>query len=723
MNSTEHLMQQAEAILKKTFGYSAFRSVQKDVVEAILSGDDAFVLMPTGGGKSICYQIPSIVRKGTGIIVSPLISLMKDQVDALVRCGVEAAYYNSSLKAAEAASVLHRLQAGKLDLLYVAPERLLSATFSRILHDINLALFAIDEAHCVSQWGHDFRPEYEKLGRLRDEFPGVPILALTATADEHTRKDILQCLHIEKAHQFISSFDRPNIRYLVAEKHKPMRQLLDFLDDWKGESGIIYCMSRKRVEEVAVHLQRHGIRAAAYHAGMPGRRRDQVQDDFLNDRIRVIVATIAFGMGVDKPNVRYVVHHDMPKSVESYYQETGRAGRDGMESEALLLYSSGDVNLVRRLIDNVESKEQKRIEIHKLNSMIAFSEALTCRRRVLLGYFGEKLSTPCGNCDICLDPPETYDAIKPARLAIRCIRELEENYSKGYVIDVLRGSTAARIIERGHDKLSTYGAGLDLTADEWTSILRQLMHQGYCTPDISHRSALKLTPEAAKLDTRKHLMLAHFHQGVNRGLKRPVVNRADPVFAELSDLRREMAEKEGVAPHVLMNDATLAEMSHKRPQSLADLSAIDGMGLKKVQTYGESFLHLLMQHGAAESSDAATGTATEKTQKQRISGPPPNDTQMFTWHLYKSGEDAASIAAQQGISDETVLKHFVALVRAGYDIDVHNLLGEVFDEVTAAVEAADEYASLTDIKRSMDTPVSNEAFRLVLAWREAAGIS
>jgi len=724
MDNKKKMMTQAEAILKNTFGYGAFRSVQKDVVAAILNGEDAFVLMPTGGGKSMCYQIPSMVRKGTGIIVSPLISLMKDQVDALVRCGVSAAFYNSSLKAAEAADVLERLKAGKLEMLYVAPERLLSASFSKILKGIDLALFAIDEAHCVSQWGHDFRPEYEKLGQLRENYPGVPILGLTATADEHTRKDILQCLKIDHARQFVSSFDRPNIRYLVAEKRKPMRQLIDFLNDWEGESGIIYCMSRKRVEEVAVHLQRQGIRAAAYHAGMPGRRRDQVQDDFLHDRTRVIVATIAFGMGVDKPNVRYVVHHDMPKSVESYYQETGRAGRDGMESEALLLYSSGDVNLVRRLIDNVESKEQKRIEIHKLNSMIGFSEALTCRRRVLLGYFGEQLTKPCGNCDICLDPPETYNAIEQAQMAIECIRELEENYSKGYVIDVLRGSTAEKIRERGHDKLKSYNAGAEIGAGEWTSILRQLVHQGFCTPDISHRSSLRLTPEAAKLSKRKTLLLAHFKQGVHRGLKRPKVNRADPVFAELSELRKQMADKEGVAPHALMNDAVLAAMSEKRPQSLDDLSDIDGMGQRKLKTYGESFLHLLQKHGVVtEKEAAAAAAAAEKPAKLRVSGPPPTDAQSFTWNLYKKGVSAEAIAAQQGVSAETITKHFVALVKAGYDVKVQDLLGDVFNEVTDAIENADEYASLSDIMRSIETPVGNEEFRLVLAWREAAGIA
>jgi len=715
-------MKQAEGILKNTFGYGAFRAVQKDVVEAILDGQDAFVLMPTGGGKSMCYQIPSMVRKGTGIIVSPLISLMKDQVDALTRCGVQAAYYNSSLKAAEAALVLERLQAGKLDMLYVAPERLLSVSFAKVLKGLELALFGIDEAHCVSQWGHDFRPEYEKLGRLREDFPNVPILALTATADGHTRKDILQCLNIERAQQFVSSFDRPNIRYLVVEKHKPMHQLLDFLNDWSGESGIIYCMSRKRVEEVAVHLQHHGLRAAAYHAGMPGRRRDQVQDDFLHDRIRIIVATIAFGMGVDKPNVRFVVHHDMPKSVESYYQETGRAGRDGMESEALLMYSSGDVNLVRRLIDNVESKDQKRIELHKLNSMIAFSEALTCRRRVLLGYFGESLKKPCGNCDICLDPFETYDGIKEAKLAIQCIRELEENYSKGYVIDVLRGSTAVRISEREHDKLKSYGAGEDLRADEWTAILRQLVHQGYCTPDISHRSALRLNPSANKLMKRKKLMLARFHKGVHRGLNRPVVNRNDPLFAKLSNLRRQMADKEGVAPHVLMNDATLAEMSKKRPKSLDDLSSINGMGQRKLETYGDSLLQLLITAPEDDGQTSDAAIAGDKKPKLRVSGPPSTDAQTFSWNLYKSGKSLEDIATQQGISESSVMKHFIALVKSGHDVNVDDILGETFAAVTEAIDTADEYASLSDILRSIDVPVSNEAFRLVLAQREAKGV-
>ena len=640
-------------------------------------------------------------------------------MDALTRCGVKAAYYNSSLKAAEAKQVLARLETGDLDLLYVAPERLLSQAFLKVLERIDLALFAIDEAHCVSQWGHDFRPEYEKLGELRKHFPGVPILGLTATADEHTRKDILKCLGIEHAKQFVSSFDRPNIRYLVAEKRKPMFQLMQFLNDWQEGSGIIYCLSRKRVEEVAVHLQRQGVRAAAYHAGMPGRRREKVQDDFLHDRIRVIVATIAFGMGVNKPNVRFVIHHDMPKSIESYYQETGRAGRDGMESEALLLYSSGDVNLVRRLIDNVESKDQRRIEIHKLNSMIGFAEALTCRRRVLLGYFGERLGKPCGNCDVCLNPPETSNAIREAKLALDCVSELGECYSKGYVVDILRGASTTRIRERGHDKLNSYGSGKGMGADEWTSILRQLLHCGYFIQDISQHSALKLTESAKALHKQSKLMLAKYQPGVKRGFKRPVINLIDPVFAELSKLRHEMAEHEGVAPHAVFSDASLAEMSKKRPQTVDELSAISGMGQHKLDTYGESFLHLLQQQANEQYEARGQALSMKKRSRIQFSRPAANDSQLFTWDLYKKGETAEAIAAMQGISESTVMKHFIALVKAGYEVDVHGLMGDTFDEIAAALENADQYTQLSEIKQSLAIPVSNESFRLVLAWRES----
>ena len=713
--------QRPEKILKEVFGYDAFRPMQEEIINTLLEGKDAFVLMPTGGGKSICYQIPAILREGTGIVVSPLISLMKDQVDALTHCGVQAAYYNSSLKAAEAKEVLARFEAGELDLLYVAPERLLSETFLKRLKKVRVGMFAIDEAHCVSQWGHDFRPEYVKLGILREMFPEVPMLALTATADEHTREDVIGRLRLEKAQQFVSSFDRPNIRYLVAEKRQPLTQVLQFLGDWENASGIIYCLSRKRVEDMAVNLQRHGFRAAAYHAGLPSRQREKVQDDFLRDRVRIIVATIAFGMGVDKPNVRFVIHHDIPKSIESYYQETGRAGRDGLESEALLLYGSGDINLVRRLIENVENVEQRRVEVHKLNCMVALAEALTCRRKVLLGYFGEHLEEPCGNCDICLDPPETYDATALARKVMTCVEELNGDYGMGYVVDVLRGSNSARIREHGHDKLSCHGTGQDLNADEWTSILRQLVHQGYFTQDVSRKAALRPGKKAAELAGDTRVILAKYQPGIKRQLRRLGTGRNEALFAKLVELRQQIADEEDMAPHVVFSDVSLTEMSQRQPANEKEMLKISGVGQHKLEMYGEAFLDAIRKY-ASEQADAEAGTISSAP-KLMAKGPPANDSQMHTWALYRKGASLAEIASQQGISETSVMKHYVALVRAGHHIDVPAVIGEDFDQIMADLDHADPYATLSEIKRDLSVELDNEAFRLVLAWREAIGVA
>ncbi|MDX8409033.1 MAG: DNA helicase RecQ [Mariprofundales bacterium] len=713
---------QALKILNDTFGYPQFRPMQDEVVHTMLDNRDAFVLMPTGGGKSLCYQIPSMMREGTGIVVSPLISLMKDQVDALTRCGVNAAYYNSSLKSAEAKDVLARFDAGKLDLLYVAPERLLTKVFLKRLEHIKIALFAIDEAHCVSQWGHDFRPEYVRLGELRKIFPKVPVLALTATADEQTREDIAKCLGLTRARRFISSFDRPNIRYLISEKRQPLTQILQFLSDWKTSSGIIYCLSRKRVEDLAVNLQRQGVRAAAYHAGMPARLREKVQDDFLRDHVQVIVATIAFGMGVDKPNVRFVIHHDLPKSIESYYQETGRAGRDGLDSEALMLYGSGDVNLVRRLIDNVENMQQRQVEIHKLNSMISLSEGLTCRRKVLLGYFGEIMEENCGNCDICLDPPETYDAAKFARLVLECINGLDGAYTAGYLVDLLRGNTHSRIKSRGHHELSAFGKGKEINGDEWTSIIRQLVHHGYFNQEVSKKSAMFITDRSAELLEKKPVYLAKYQPMVRRKLKRFSRDRDDHLFQKLVDMREKLAEDEDVAPHVLISDVALSEMSQMdRVEGVNALAKVSGMGKYKLEAYGEQITDLLNDHAEQKAKEEVL--SEDGAPVLLAKGPPATDAQHFTWILYKAGATIPAIAQQQNVDQQVIMKHLIGLVRAAHHIDVPALIGPAFDSLMIELNDADPYASLSEVKRDLSVELSNEQFRLMLAWREALGIS
>ncbi|MGD2113359.1 MAG: DNA helicase RecQ, partial [Gammaproteobacteria bacterium] len=474
--------------LRRVFGYTSFRPHQQAIIEEVIAGQDAFVLMPTGGGKSLCFQIPALHRPGVALVVSPLLSLMKDQVDALQANGVAAACYNSSLDAAQARRVLARLHARELDLLYVSPERLLSVGFLERLADVNIALFAVDEAHCVSQWGHDFRPEYQQLGALRREFPAIPLVALTATADTQTRADILRVLGLGTARQHITGFDRPNIRYTVLEKHKPFDQLMQFLADRADQAGIVYALSRRRVEEVTEKLQGRGVRARAYHAGLPGAHRQAVQEDFLRDELQVVVATVAFGMGIDKPNVRFVVHYDLPRHIEGYYQETGRAGRDGLAAEALLLYGAQDAATARRLIANSGNTVQQRIETHKLNAMVGLAESLTCRRRVLLGYFGERREEDCGNCDVCLNPPEQFDATRDAQMALSCVYRVGQRFGLGHVVDVLRGADNERIRTLRHGQLSTYGLGSDRSEQEWMSIIRQLIHHGYLVQDIASYS-------------------------------------------------------------------------------------------------------------------------------------------------------------------------------------------------------------------------------------------
>ncbi len=584
------------SMLENVFGFRSFRPGQEGIVRALAAGRDAFVLMPTGGGKSLCYQLPALVRPGTAIVVSPLIALMKDQVDSLCQLGVAAACYHSALGAAESRQLLARLHAGELDLLYVAPERLLSEAFLERLAGIEIALIAIDEAHCISQWGHDFRPEYLQLPRLREHFPGVPLAALTATADPQTRRDIVERLGLRQAHTHIASFDRPNIRYTVLEKARPFEQLRRFLDRHRGESGIVYALSRKRTEQIADRLIAAGLRAAPYHAGLPDTLRHTTQEAFLRDDLDIVVATVAFGMGIDKPNVRFVVHYDLPKNLESYYQETGRAGRDGLASEALLLFGYGDIALVRGLIEQSENPEQIRIELHKLNAMVAYGEEQGCRRRTLLGYFGESLEEDCGNCDTCLDPPETYDATEDARKALSCVFRVGQRFGVGYVVEVLRGADNERVRRNNHQQLSTWGIGADKSADHWSSLLRQLVQRGYLHQDIGNYSVLKLTEKARpllrgeeSLELPRPRLRVRAAKKPKRG-REPVGDYDRSLFERLRARRKQIADQQGIPPYMVFSDATLAEMAAVVPQTAQELLQINGVGLTKLERFGADFL-------------------------------------------------------------------------------------------------------------------------------------
>ncbi|MEE9398448.1 MAG: DNA helicase RecQ [Methylococcales bacterium] len=697
--------------LQHTFGYDRFRGEQAEIIEHMAGGGDALVIMPTGGGKSLCYQIPALLRQGVAIVVSPLIALMQDQVSALQQLGIQAAFLNSTLALDDARQVENQMLANQLDLVYVAPERLNTARMLELLRRAEISLFAIDEAHCVSQWGHDFRTDYLKLSLLHEQFPQIPRIALTATADERTRNDVIQRLGLGNAKQFISGFDRPNIRYLIAPKQNPKQQLLSFLKNkHQGDAGIVYCLSRKKVEDVAEWLSQQDIETLPYHAGLSADIRQRNQHRFLREEGVVIAATIAFGMGIDKPNVRFVAHLDLPKSIESYYQETGRAGRDGQPANAWMVFGLQDVITLRQFIESSEADDfHKRIERSRLDAVLGLCEITTCRRQVLLAYFGDTLTEPCGNCDTCLYPAETWDATEVAQKALSCVYRTDQRFGVNYLIDVLRGSENERIQRFGHSQISTYGIGRELQTTQWRSVFRQLISRGFLNVDLEGHGGLRLTELCRpllkgkqKIQLRKDIKPEKKIRSETRKSASFATSDEELLWKTLRAERTRLAKEQSLPPYVIFHDATLMEMVAHRPASLDEFSRLSGVGESKLEKYGESFLTVLSRY--RDGADTQSDTVNE------------------TLQLFRQQLDVEEISIRRELKSDTIYRHLAqGLEQGSMKLDEvvtlsHQEVAQIEDVILAL--PPDQHCSLKSVYESFNEEYSYGVLSCVrAAWR------
>ena len=676
-------MERAQQVLKATFGYEQFRHSQHDIIETIINGGDALVLMPTGGGKSLCYQIPALVRDGCTIVVSPLIALMQDQVDALQQLGVKAAFLNSSVNAADARAIEQRLLNDELDLVYVAPERLLMDRMLDLLDRCQLSLFAIDEAHCVSQWGHDFRPEYQRLRILHQRYPAVPRIALTATADQRTREEIISQLQLDTARVFVNSFDRPNIHYAISEGNNAKQRLWSFIqNNHAKDAGIVYCLSRKKVEATAEWLSEQGRVALPYHAGLPQQLRQHNQRRFLREEGVIVVATIAFGMGIDKPDVRFVAHLNLPKSVEAYYQETGRAGRDGEPANAWMAYGLQDVITLRQFMQDSNADEQhKQVEHHKLEAMLGLCEVITCRRQSLLAYFDETLDTACGQCDNCQTPPEKWDGTESAQKALSCIYRTDQRFGVNYIIDILLGKSDERIQRNGHDQISTFGIGTEFSGVEWRSVFRQLIALGYININMERHGALVLTEKCRSvlrgeqtLELRKQVKQEK-SSGSGKKQKSLVRPQDEPLWQALRKLRTDLSTDLGVPPYVVFSDAALQDMIKIRPQTLNDFSRVSGVGEQKLSRYGRQFVAEIVRFPLSELlNNRLSATVNE------------------TLVLFEQGLTIDDIAKQREVKSTTIYTHLADAIEVGLlDVrDVTGLSDAEYNEIVTMMESQED---------------------------------